>query len=123
MMMPQRSIRTDEDLHWTLKEVVRDFDEIPHLLLRLTLTGGYFPQRAQEPYVKVGEVASRLVLLSEDGLEARAYFDRPIPEGAEIIFGYGNQIVYVFPGRSSDSDILRLVRARLSARTKIPAGM
>lgn len=80
-------IETDR-LEYEVRHVLRDISETPHLLMRVTLTGTEFPHRAPEPYLRVGDVESRFVQLSEDGTVAKAYFDQPLAEGAPVEFGY-----------------------------------
>lgn len=80
-------IETDRVDHET-RQVLRDLDGTPHLFTRVKLTGTEFPHRALEPYVRVGDVESRFVEIDDDGTAARAYFDRPLPQGGTIEFGY-----------------------------------
>lgn len=81
-------IETDR-IDYEVRQVLRDIDETPHLLIRVKLTGTEFPHRALEPYVRVGDVESRFVRVSGDGTVARAYFDRPLAEGDTVEIGYG----------------------------------
>lgn len=81
-------IETDR-IDYEVAHKLRDLDDTPHLLTRVKLTGTEFPHRALEPYVRVGDVESRFVDISDDGTVARAYFDQPLPEGGTIEFGYG----------------------------------
>lgn len=79
-------------LKWEARQVLRDLHGKPHVLLRIKLTGTHFPQRALEPFAAVGKVRSLFVEISEDGLSASAYFDRPLPQGGSIDFGYGDKV-------------------------------
>ncbi|HFD88183.1 MAG TPA: hypothetical protein ENJ35_10990 [Gammaproteobacteria bacterium] len=81
---------------WEARQVLRDMGEKPkpHILLRIKLSGTYFEQRALEPYVSVGKVRSLFVEISEDGLTASAYFDKPLPTEGMIEFGYGNEAMF-----------------------------
>lgn len=83
-------IETDR-IDYEVRQVLRDLNEKPHLLTRVKLTGTEFPRRALEPYVRVGDVESRFVNLSDDGTIARAYFDQPLADGETIEFGYGSE--------------------------------
>lgn len=108
-----------ERLQWEARQVMRDLDYIPHLLLRLKLTGTHFPQRALEPFVKVGEVRSRFVTISDDGLNANAYFDQSLTQGCKVEFGYGQDILLRFP-RSFNWEVVRLLDPnRLPIDTKL----
>ena len=42
-------------LTWQAEEVVRKIDDRPHLLVRVSIRGGYFPQRALVPFVRLVE--------------------------------------------------------------------
>lgn len=83
-------IETDR-IDYEARHVLRDLDETPHLLTRLELTGTEFPRRALEPYVRVGDVESRFVRISDDGTTARAYFDQPLADDGTIEIGYGGE--------------------------------
>lgn len=95
------------------REVVRDLFEVPHLLVRLTITGPYFPHRAEEPFVAVGRVRSKFVNISEDGLRADAYFDKPLPKAGRVVFGHRDTIELIVPGRLQAADVVRLDHKRL----------
>jgi hypothetical protein len=110
-------------LRWSAGEVLRDLHEVPHLLARLTLTGPFFPPRSAEPCATVGTVRSRFVLLLEDGMRADAYFDRRLPDGEPVAFGYGRRIAFRFPGGLKRSAIRRLDRTRLPQGIRIPDGL
>ena len=105
-------------LLWEAKEVLRDVLDQPHLFLRVRLTGTHFPQRALEPYIRIGEVRSRFVLISEDGLSASGYFDQNVQRGA-VEFGYGDEPVLLRAARRFEAGpILRLDRAQLPRDVK-----
>jgi len=103
-----------------LREVVRDVHGKPHLFLRLKLTGWHFAHRAPEPFVAVGGVVSRLVLVDRAGLVADAYFDQPLPAAKEVSFGYGNVIHVDFPVAVFPERVPRLDRARIPRGTADP---
>lgn len=81
-------IETDR-IDYDVRHVLRDVDDVPTLFTRVTLSGTEFVQRALEPYVRVGDVESAFVEITEDGTTAKAYFDRPLGEGETVEFGYG----------------------------------
>ncbi len=110
-----------ERLRWEARQVLRDLHQEPHLLMRLKLTGTYFPQRALEPFVIVGKVRSRFVEITDDGLSANAYFDEPLPEGEKPEFGYGEEVLLRFP-RAFDNDAFQpLDPERLPRNTRFTA--
>jgi hypothetical protein len=78
-----------ESVDYEVQHVLRDLDDTPTLLIRVELTGTEFPHRALEPYVRIGDLESWFVMISDDGTVARAYFDQPLAEGETIEFGYG----------------------------------
>ncbi len=104
---PRRNVRME------LREVLLELHEKPHLLMRMRITGWRFPHRAQEPFVVVGEVISRLVHIAPDELTADAYFDRPIQAARGFSFGYGRTIEWDFDIEVDARGIERLDRRRL----------
>lgn len=122
MIVPRLPLR-DDAYEWRAKEVLRDIDKEANLFLRVELTGPYFGARALEPFVLVGRVRSRLVRIDREGLRALAYFDQPLPPEGEVAFGWGQDVVYVLPRRFDVSEVVRLDRARLPRRLKIPEGL
>jgi hypothetical protein len=110
-------------LTWQGRFVVRDLLEKPHLFLRLTLRGTYFPNRALEPWVKVGDVVSRFARIADGGAQVNAYFDRPPPEHATVELGYGNRVFLRFVERFVFAGIARLERDRLPPAIHIPRGL
>lgn len=103
-----------------VREVVRGVFEKPHIFIRIRITGWHFPQRALEPFVVVGEVVSRMVLIDRDGLVADAYFDKPLPDSELLSFGYGNVIHWDFKIPVQPKAIARLDRSRLPKGTIDP---
>jgi hypothetical protein len=109
-----------QTLHCEAREVLRDIEQRPHLLTRIKLSGAYFPRRALDPFVIVGRVRSLFVEISEDSLNARAYFDAPLPEAGTIRFGYGSEIELGLAGQFSHDDVQRLDPARLPKNVRLP---
>src|SRR2546421_7383834 len=87
---PRKNVRIETS------EVVRDVFDKPHVFIRVRLTGWHFPHRALEPFLVIGKVVSRTVIIDRDGLVADAYFDKPLPAAKRISFGYGNVIHWDF---------------------------
>lgn len=107
-----------ELLQWEAKQVLRDIHKKPHLFLRIKLTGTSFPLRALDPLVKVGDITSKFVIISEDLLEAFAYFDKPIPLEKTIEFGYEDGILLRFPNKFDRTKINLLDFKRLPKMTQ-----
>lgn len=101
-----------ENLKWETSESLLDVDNIPHLFLRIKLTGTEFPLAAQDPQVWVGETFARHVLISEDRRSVCAYFDITPPEGREIYFGHFGRAELQF-GAFKPTTLQRLDRLRL----------
>jgi hypothetical protein len=101
-----------ENLRWEAGEGLLVVDGRPHLFLRVKLTGTRFPLVAQIPQVWVGNVFAKHVLIDEDGLTVRAYFDQPLPEGETLYFGHLAQAELSF-GPFETRKITKLNRARL----------
>jgi len=87
----------DEHLQWEARYLVQNLNKEPHLLLRLKISGTFFPQRALEPFVLVEKIRSKFVKISKDGKIAYAYFTEPLKGGGIIQFGYGQEILLKFP--------------------------
>jgi hypothetical protein len=104
---PRKNVRIE------VREVVRDVFDKPHVFIRVRLTGWHFPGRALEPFLAIGRVVSRSVIIDRDGLVADAYFDKPLPAAKRISFGYGKIIRWDFDLSIDPKKITRLDRARL----------
>jgi hypothetical protein len=102
-----------ENVEIDLREVVRDVDGRPQVFLRIKLAGYHFPHRSSEPFLLVGDVVSRFVVIDRDETTARAYFDRMLPRVNQISFGYGNRIGVDFDFAVGDAQLERLDRGRL----------
>lgn len=87
---PRKQVRVE------VREVVHEVFNRPHILIRVRLTGWHFPGRAPEPFVLIGKVVSRAVIIDRDGFGANAYFDEPLPAAERVSFGYGNIISWDF---------------------------
>jgi hypothetical protein len=81
-----------ERLQWEGKQVLRDVAGEPFLLFRLRVAGTFFPERAAEPFVRIGRLRSRFVRIAADGQSADAYFDEPPPQEGMVEFGYGADV-------------------------------
>jgi hypothetical protein len=107
--MPDPRVNVRAEIH----EVVRDLGGRPHVFVRLKLTGWYFPHRAPEPFMAVGEVVSQRVIISRDGLSAQGYFNQLLPPAKSVSFGYGKVIQWDFNIAIDPRTIVRLDRLRL----------
>jgi len=113
---PREKVRAE------LREVVRDVFGKPHVFFRLRLTGWSFPHRGLEPFMAVGDVVSRTVILDRDGLGANGYFDEPLPRADRVSFGYGNIINWDFDLKIDPQRVPRLDRFKLPREVVDPFG-
>jgi hypothetical protein len=109
-----------KNVHIDMREVVHDVFDKPHIFIRVRLTGWHFPGRALEPFLVIGKVVSRTVIIDSDGLAANAYFDQPVPAAKRVSFGYGNVIHWDFKVPVDPETIPRLDRSRLPEGTMDP---
>ena len=61
-----------ENLKWEAREALLDVNGVPHLFLRIKLTGTEFPLISQIPQVWVGKTFAKHVLITEDRRTVRA---------------------------------------------------
>jgi hypothetical protein len=100
------------------KEVVKILDERPHLLLRLEVSGEYFPHRDAPPFVMLqrGEtefIKDLFTEVSPDNQMLLGYLRVDLPTGGSIVFGYGDEIWGTVPGEFNMESVARLDRERL----------
>ncbi len=104
---PQRNVKAE------IREIVRDVAEQPHVFIRVRLSGWHFPERAPEPFLVIGNVVSKFVLIDQDQKTADAYFDVKLPAAKRVSFGYGKMVSWDFDVTVDPKRIDRLDRARL----------
>jgi hypothetical protein len=122
-MLPPQDIAQAQPIQvtWQAQEVVRAIDRRPHLLLRITVTGTSFPQRALVPFVQMaaGESVMRswFAEISDDQQELHGYFATDVPLEGIVEYGYGPTVY----GRASQAvaagAVRRLDRGRLPPET------
>lgn len=100
------------------REVVKVLDDLPHLVVRMEVSGGNFPHRAPHPFVmiKVGEEEYFKDLFTEvspDNQKLLGYLPVNVPSKGVIVFGYGNEIWGTVPGQFDRASVTRLDRKRL----------
>jgi hypothetical protein len=102
-MFPMPFAAEPPQLSWEAQEVVREVDHHPHLVLRVTVRGGFFPHRALVPFVRIVEreqvVASAwFTETAGDSSALFAYFPTDVDGAGVIEWGYGPQVF----GRASE---------------------
>lgn len=106
------------ELLWRASEVVRELDDRPHLLTRIQLLGGSFPQLDAQPFVRVlgrrTSVESWFAEVADDGASMSGYFpvDAPPAEGI-VEYGYGSRVWGRIPGPFDPLKVEHLDRERL----------
>jgi len=112
------AIDSQKKLSWQAKEVVKELDDKPHLLLRVEIRGMYFPHLAAEPFVRI-VVSDRQAVTSwfadvlDDGRSLWAYFPEDLPEGGAIEIGYGARVMGRIRRRFAAKEVKRLDRKKL----------
>lgn len=106
------------ELTWHAQEVVRVVDRKPHLVVRITVTGGHFPQRALVPFIRIMEGEKQVARdwfteIGEDG-SLIAYFQTDMPKSGVLEYGYFPEILGRIPLRFDANAIKRLDRKRLA---------
>ena len=99
--------------HYEAKAVLlpaRDPKQPPVSGICVTAMGEYFPQRAVEPEVLVGEIASDFTRISVDQRSISGFFRRPLPEGGVVRVRYGDSQEGEFEQRFSSKLVRPLPR-------------
>lgn len=111
-------ISRQPEYHWQAREVVREVDHRPQLLVRLTVSGGLFRHRALDPFMRIVHddtvvADSWFTEISADSRELMGYFRGPLPPEGIIEFGYLDEPPGRAPMRFDARHIARLDRERL----------
>ena len=112
-----------EQVEWHAREVVKELNDRPHLLVRLEITGPHFPHRAAEPFVRILE-GERVVArswfadISDDGRRLLGYFAVDVPRGDTVEFGYGAEVLGRMRATFDAADMVRRLE-----RERLPKGV
>jgi hypothetical protein len=114
-------------LTWQAEEVVREIDGRPHLLVRVSIRGGFFPQRALVPFVRLVDgdkpsVRAWFTEIRDDSNELLGYFPTDMTGGGVLECGYGQDVVGRSSIRFDPRSIKRLDRARLPKGMTVVTG-
>jgi hypothetical protein len=105
------------ELPFEAREVVKEIDDRPHLLVRIEISGGYFPHRAPEPFIRIitGKKVetSWFAEISEDNRSLVGYFPTNLPRQGTVEFGYGDEVMGRLKLNFAAKNIARLDRKRL----------
>lgn len=110
-----------------IKEVVKILNDRPHLLVRVEVSGEYFPHRNAPPFIliKTGRKRTFKDLFTEvspDNHNLLGYLPVDIPIGGIIEFGYGDEIWGSVPGVVDAESVERLDKQRLSKEIVVVDG-
>ncbi|HJU92326.1 MAG TPA: hypothetical protein VJ656_05245 [Pyrinomonadaceae bacterium] len=95
--MPELIFVTEKDFSVAVKEVIRELDRKPYLLLRVSILGPHFPRRDSYPFVRIGTIQSLMAEISRDQKELRGYFPVDVEVSGRAEFGYASQIIGSVP--------------------------
>jgi hypothetical protein len=100
------------------KEVVKVLNDRPHLLVRVEVSGEYFPHRAAEPFIRIkvenGEYFNDLFAdISPNNQRILGYLPVNVPACGIIEFGYGAEIWGIVPTEFTAESVMRLKREKL----------
>ncbi|HEV2896524.1 MAG TPA: hypothetical protein VGX71_01540 [Pseudaminobacter sp.] len=102
------------------EEVLREVGKLPHLLLRLEIRGGRFPQRALEPFARVVNeskaVEAHVVEIDDDEAGLRAYFATDLELRGTLTVGYGSEVTAEIPLNRLELKPQRLDEKRIDVK-------
>lgn len=99
-------------------EVVKEIDDRPHLLVRIDISGPFFPHRAPEPFVRI-ITSERLTVecwfadVLDNNRKLVGYFPVDLPDDGMIEVGYGDELMATLPAEFRSEAVIRLDRERL----------
>ncbi|HEV2754982.1 MAG TPA: hypothetical protein VG318_04320 [Actinomycetota bacterium] len=110
---------------WAGREVVVEFDERPHLLSRIEVGGGYFPQMGREAFMRIvvdekTTVPAWFAEPADDTRSLRGYFATDLPASGVLEFGYGADLMGRLELGEGDRRIETLDRTRLQQDLVVP---
>lgn len=99
------------------EEVVREVNHQPHVLLRVSVDGGFFPERSEPPSMAIVQGEKVVALswfteISEDGRSLHGYFATDVQRGT-LEFGYIDRSLGRLPISPKGRAVKRLDRGRL----------
>jgi hypothetical protein len=106
------------ELTWQAEDVIREVDHRPHLVVRITVRGRHFPQRALVPFMRIvqGDTMVARDWFTEITADSQAlvgYFATDLPREGVIEYGYFPQILGRVRARFEATAIKRLDRSRV----------
>ena len=106
------------EVTWHAEEVIRHVDRRPHLLVRVSVHGRHFPERALAPFVRIVSGDHRAVSawfteISPDSQSLLGYFATDLPASGVLEYGYFPEPPGHVPLRFDAATIRRLDRTRI----------
>lgn len=106
---------------WTAREVLKDIDDKPHLLVALELRGARFERRGAPTFARIlgaqGTTSSWFARVTDSHDVLVAYFADPLPAQGAIEYGYGNTVAGRIPLPFQKEAVERLDRGSLPKGT------
>ena len=115
--------KPDPQINLKGKEVVKIINEKPHLLLRLEISGDYFPHLGREPFVRIMHTQKKefdvcwFAEVSQDNRSIYAYFPIDCKISKRVEYGYGNEVIGTVTEKFVEKGFDRLVKSRLEKGT------
>lgn len=118
------TLRKQPEYKVKANEVIRILDNRPHLLVRMEISGEYFPHRAAHPFVHIKKGSSAYVHeyfaeISPDNQAIVGYMPVDLPEEGIIEFGYGDEIWGSITKQITSTTIARLNPKKLPEKIVI----
>lgn len=103
---------------FAVNEIVRVLNDRPHLLLRITIKGDFFPHRAVDPLIRIitdkdDSIESLFTEVAPDNSAISGYLPIIVRSGT-IQFGYEDEVWGTLPLNLDKTLITRLDRKRLA---------
>ena len=111
-------IQPAANITWQAREVIREVNGRPHVLVRVEVQGAYFPHRAVPAFVRVTGPEGRsmdswFTEISEDNRRLLAYFPLDLPQRGRVEYGYAGQVLGAAAIEFETDKALKLDRARV----------
>ncbi len=109
----------DAVVRWSAREVVLDLFDVPHLMMRLTITGARVQVPSPNQVVTIGPLRSRMVRVANEGMRVDAYFDIDCAADGEIRLQMDGQTMLIVPDAFVAGNVQPLDRSRLPEGTRM----
>jgi hypothetical protein len=92
-----------QPIHYQIEahEILREYRNLPHMLLRIQTRGGRFPLRDVDAFARIenGRRVTRALFceIDDDESSLRAYFPTDVVLRGRLVLGYGSEVTVVIP--------------------------